>query len=105
MSEGEQRDGDSSWHLDKRVPLALITTSLLQIVTIVWIASQMFSGIGMNKENISKLDTAVSSLQREANTQAVQLGRIEEGISGMRRDIQAVLEVIRAQNQIENRNR
>lgn len=83
---------NESWHLDKRVPLALIMTSLLQIVSIVWIAAQMNADIATNKENIQRLDVNVITLQREANAQAVQLGRIEEGISGMRRDMGLVLE-------------
>lgn len=84
-----------SWHLDRRVPLALIMTSLLQIMSIVWIAAQMNAEIKVNKDNIVRLEANYSELQRASNTQAVQLGRIEEGISGMRRDMQAVLEVIR----------
>lgn len=84
-----------SWHLDKRVPLALIMTSLLQIMSIVWIASQMNADIKVNRDNINRLETNYSELQRASNAQAVQLGRIEEGISGMRRDMQSVLEVIR----------
>lgn len=92
MSDQNQTE---SWHLDKRVPIAIILTSLLQIVAIVWIASQMNSDIAYNAENIRRLDSNLSVLQREANIQAVQLGRIEEGISGMRRDMQSVLEEIR----------
>jgi type II secretory pathway component PulC len=98
MSQPTQAE---QWHLDKRVPLALITTSLLQIVSIVWIASQMNADIQTNKENIQRLDNSVNTLQREANTQAVQMGRIEEGISGIRRDIASMLEVIKdQQNQL-----
>jgi len=92
MSDQVQQD---SWHLDKRVPLALILTSLLQIVSIVWIAAQMNADIATNKENIQRLDSNVVTLQREANAQAVQLGRIEEGISGMRRDMGLILDSLK----------
>jgi hypothetical protein len=60
----------------------------------------MNSDIKYNRESIQRLDTNYSELQRASNAQAVQLGRIEEGISGMRRDMQDVLEVIRERRQL-----
>lgn len=92
------------WHLDKRVPIALIFTLLMQIFSFGWIASQMNSEIGTNRKDIDRAITQLDRLQIESNQQAIQLGRIEEGISGMRRDIQSMLDVIRdQQNQLKGR--
>jgi peptidoglycan hydrolase CwlO-like protein len=92
----EQRP-ENSWHLDKRVPVAFIFALVMQTMTIVWFASQMNAQIQTNQKDIQRLDASVTTLQKEANTQAVQLGRIEEGISGMRRDIQSMFEVLKSQ--------
>jgi len=84
-----------SWHLDKKVPVSLIITSIVQIMALVWLAAQMSADIQTNRRDIDRAVTQLDKLQNESNSQAVQLGRIEEGIFGMRRDIQSVLEAVK----------
>lgn len=89
-----------SWHLDRRVPLALIFTLLLQILSFGWIASQMNSDINTNRRDIERTVVQLERLQVESNQQAIQLGRIEEGIKNMDRNLQDLVDVIRTnQNQ------
>lgn len=83
------------WHLDRKVPISLIVTSVAQIMAIVWLAAQMNADIQVNRRDIDRASAQLEKLQVESNSQAVQLGRIEEGISGMRRDIQSVLEAVK----------
>lgn len=87
-----------SWHLDRRVPLALIFTLLLQIFSFGWIASEMNSDIGVNRKDIDRAVVQLERLQVESNQQAIQLGRIEEGIKNMDRNLQDLVDVIRRQN-------
>ena len=89
-----------SWHLDRRVPIALIFTLLLQIFSFGWIASEMNSDINTNRRDLDRTVVQLERLQVESNQQAIQLGRIEEGIKNMDRNLQDLVDVIRTnQNQ------
>ncbi len=73
------RRSEDHWHLDKRVPVALITVMVSWIVTTVWWASA--------------LDNRVAHLENMAlknqNVEA-RLARIEEGQSWMRQLIERI---------------
>lgn len=84
-------DTNESWHLDKRVPVALIFTLLAQFAGGVWFLSAAFSDIEANRAGIQALDGRINTVERAANLQAVQLGRIEESLNGMRADLNRLL--------------
>lgn len=90
----DQRPTENSWHLDKRVPIALIAALMGQFAVAAWIASAMFKDIENNRNGLKSLGAKVESLDVRAGQTAVQLGRIEEGIKGMRGDISRLLTVI-----------
>ena len=69
---------DEPWHLDKRVPVALIITLISQFAFTVWLASAMSSDIEALQINDTRQDTMIEGIRLAANAQAVQLGRIEE---------------------------
>jgi len=79
------------WHLDKRVPIALIVTLSLQIVGFVIWATTLSQAVDTNRRDITRLDAQVEILRTSAGAQATQLGRIEEQISGLRADIARLL--------------
>lgn len=82
------------WHIDKRVPVALLLGMLGQIVFVVWGAAVMFKDIQANRSGLQRLGARVEALDQNANAQAVQLGRIEENIRGVRDDIGRLLNII-----------
>ena len=88
-----------AWHLDKRVPLALIFAIAIQGGGVVWFMSASFERIESNTRDIAALGTRVTRLDREGSAQAVQLGRIEEQIGGLRDDIGRMLRIIERQNE------
>lgn len=88
---------NESWHLDKRVPVALIFTLLAQFAGGVWFLSAAFSDIEANRTAIQTIDGRVGMVERAANTQAVQLGRIEESLQGLRSDINRLLSLLERQ--------
>ena len=98
MPERQPDQADGSWHLDKRVPVALIFAIVIQLGGIVWAISTSFERIEANTKNLNLLDNRVTTLDRSANSQAVQLGRIEEQISGLRADIGRLLQSIERQS-------
>lgn len=75
------------WHMDKRVPVALIVAIAIQTAGAIWWASSINERVATNTTAIQVLDERTETIRRVAQTQAVQLGRIEEQISGLRADI------------------
>lgn len=88
-----ERD-ENSWHLDKRVPIALIVAMAGQVAVVVWGAAVMYKDIEANRVGIQTLDGRVADLDRSAGAQAVQLGRIEENIGAMRNDVNRLLNLL-----------
>lgn len=84
----------NSWHLDKRVPIALIVAMAGQVAVVVWGAAVMYKDIESNRVGIQALDGRVTDLDRSAGAQAVQLGRIEENIGAMRNDVNRLLNLL-----------
>lgn len=92
---------DQQWHLDKRVPIALILAIIIQVAGAVYWASKMEARIDANTSRIEVVDRDMTRLSRQitsmadaSNIQAVQMGRIEEQISGMRGDVSRLIAAI-----------
>lgn len=85
---------DNAWHLDKRVPISLIFALLLQTAGMVWWAASLSSRVEVNAREISRTSGEVGILRNSVQAQAVQLGRIEEQISGLRGDVGRLISVI-----------
>lgn len=75
------------WHLDRRVPIAMIMTIAAQTVGAIWWAATMNSAVNSNHASVVRLDSQVEAMRTNTQVQAVQLGRIEESVSEMRNDI------------------
>ena len=82
------------WHLDKRVPVALIFAILLQTGTAFWWAASINERVTTAEEEIERIDARQDQDREIAQLQAVQLGRIEEQINGLRNDIGRLLSVM-----------
>lgn len=88
MAEQNETTGDGKWHLDKRVPVALIVTLIGQmIVGIAWM-----SALG---ERVNTLERTESIRAASAPVNADRLTRVEvkieavqEGISEIKRLVQ-----------------
>lgn len=79
---------DRQWHLDKKVPLALIVTIILQTAGMVWWAASLNSDVRYLTDRVQRAET---TLERESVTNrgiSDRLIRVEEGIK-------AILEVVR----------
>lgn len=79
------------------MPLALIVTVLVQTAAGGWWAATISSRVESNRENINRIEGVVDATRASAATQAVQLGRIEEQITGLRGDIMRLLTVVERQ--------
>ena len=83
----ERNDDDARWHLDKRVPLALIVTICLQTGTFVWWASSITERVSsLERERVATAPQADRLTRVEVKLEGVQSGidRIERALT--RRD-------------------
>ena len=92
MSHGDfQRQ---SWHLSKSVPISIITGLIMQALMLVWGASAINSNVNNNTNRITAIESTVAEVWKVTNFQAVQLGRIEEGVDSSKRTIERVERIL-----------
>jgi TolA-binding protein len=82
------------WHLDKRVPVAIIFAILLQTAGAIWWAATIQGRVSNNERGIANLDMRTDNMRNAAQAQAIQLGRIEEQITGLRNDVSRLIAVM-----------
>jgi TolA-binding protein len=81
MREPEQL---TAWHLDKRIPIALIFTLIVQTAFAVWWVSNLSHRVDNATEiNISQ-EARLGSVERVLNAQQVAAATIAEQINAMR---------------------
>jgi hypothetical protein len=73
-------------------PRPLLIGLAIQAATIVWFVSQMYSDIEVNSINVSRVDQDVHDLEVSTVFQAIQLGKIEENIKGIKYSLEKILE-------------
>ena len=88
---------DGAWHVDKRGPVALIAVLIGQFALGAYIAGTMRSAIMTNERDIQANQTQIELMRDASQSQAVQLGRIEENITGLRSDLRRMLSEISEQ--------
>lgn len=69
------------WHLDKRVPLALIVTLCLQTAGMVWWAATLSATVGTHDRRIASLEAADARHAAEAARVAEALARLDERLA------------------------
>ena len=81
------------WHLDKRVPIALIFTIALQTAAAIWWAANINSRLDFNEVSDASQDSRLQSLEQIVQSQqvaaagvAAQIGAIRETLDQMRQD-------------------
>ena len=81
----EPVDDKESWHLDKRFPLALIVTIIIQSGAAVWFAAGLSHAVDANAKQIAKNELAISA----TDSIEPRLVRVETDISYIRRSVDA----------------
>ena len=75
---GDLNDMKEGWHLDKKVPLGIIFTVLVQTaVLIVW-GSKLDSRVGTMVQGVASHTIAIETLKGTQNNISVGLARMEE---------------------------
>jgi hypothetical protein len=68
------------WHLDKRVPVALILTLLGQMVVAIWWAASINTRVEAIERNVGAAATRAQSAEAVLSTQATQIAVLVERI-------------------------
>lgn len=76
-----------AWHLDKRVPIALIVTVIIQTGGMVWWAASMQSTVAQQGE-------AIAELRRTETARAVEDRRISEALARLDERMRAQTEIL-----------
>ena len=87
---------DEPWHMDKRIPVALIFAIFIQTAGAVWWASDINSRLTRTEQDMRGNREQIESIRLSGQVHAVQLGRIEESLSGVRSDITRLLRALEA---------
>jgi Tfp pilus assembly protein PilO len=90
---------DNHWHLDKRVPIALIAGLLLQAAGFGWWAAAIDARVTSNARDITRVERQIEAIIAASQAQAVQLGRIEENLIGLRADISRLVRSMEGRGQ------
>lgn len=82
------RDDDGAWHLDKKVPLALIFTILAQTAMAFWWASSV-------NERVAILERGANVAATAAGPQESRLTRVEVKIENIQAGVDEIKALIR----------
>ncbi len=83
---------NEGWHLDKRVPVAIILAVILQLVTFTWWMSALTSDVEQNSDAILRHNVELRTIRENNRQQTGTLSRIEEQIVALRRDLQFTMD-------------
>jgi len=72
----DRREIDTSWKVDKHIPLALMLTIVLQTVSIVWFAAKMDSRIEVNQKAV--MVNQQSIINHDERLKYIETTRIED---------------------------
>lgn len=92
------------WHVEKSVPLALIWAIGVQTIVLIVGGTLAYAEVQAQARDlariehrldrdVNRLDAQMSAITAASNQQAVQMGRIEESLSGMRADISRMIQI------------
>ena len=74
---------DESWHLDKKVPVAIIVVLVGQFLLGLWFIAKLDSKVEEQSSRLAKTEAQISVIDREAREFGNRIVRIEEKTSSM----------------------
>ena len=71
------------WSLDRKVPVAIIITLVLQIVGFAWYAAKLDARVDEQAQRLAKTEAQILVIDRDARDFGVRMARIEEKTGAM----------------------
>lgn len=85
MTKDDIERYESNWHLDKKVPIAMIGTIILQTIGIVWFAASLFYRV----EALERQQLASSPQGDRITRMEVKVENIERGVTRIENVLQS----------------
>lgn len=71
------------WSLDRKVPVAIVITLVLQIVGFAWYAAKLDARVEEQAQRLAKTEAQILVIDRDARDFGVRMARIEEKTGAM----------------------
>lgn len=71
------------WSLNRKVPVAIIITLVLQIVGFAWYAAKLDARVEEQAQRLAKTEAQILAIDRDARDFGVRMARIEEKTGAM----------------------
>jgi len=92
---------ESEWHLDKRVPVALIAGMIGQVGVAVWFGAMLFRDVEANtlglaisqqeyRAGFEDMQGRITAFERSAGVQAVQMSRVATQIESQGKTLERI---------------
>lgn len=86
---------DEPWHLDRKVPIAILFGMFLQVATAIWWASGIDRIVTDHAARLRSMEQVSQQQQVAAATVAAQIGAIRETLDQVRQDQRETNDLLR----------
>ena len=83
MSLDQNRPPREPWHLDRRVPIALIVTILMQTASVVWFLAQMDSRVAILERDEARIEVVARANSKAINSLTTRMAVQQEKLSAI----------------------
>lgn len=85
-------DQQDSWHLSKSVPVTFLFGLIVQAIAIVYVVSMTIANVEKNREDLTRLEIRVSTIEDNIHALAVSMARMDENIKAIRSAVEMMAE-------------
>lgn len=88
-----------AWHLDKKVPITIVTALVVQTLALVWQASALNSAVKENADNLTETIKRVSDMETRERETGKMMAKVETMLENLQHT------VYRIDNALDERQR
>lgn len=85
-------DQQDNWHLSKSVPVTFLFGLIVQAIAIVYVVSMTIANVEKNREDLTRLEIRVSTIEDNIHALAVSMARMDENIKAIRAAVEMMAE-------------
>ena len=85
-------DQQDNWHLSKSVPITFLFGLIVQAIAIVYVVSMTIANVEKNREDLTRLEIRVSTIEDNIHALAVSIARMDENIKAIRSAVEMMAE-------------
>ena len=99
-----QPEDDHEWHLDRKVPVAIIVAIVAQTVGATWWAASLAAKVDMIESRVSKTEGRAERAEIDARMYAEKLIRLEESSKAILEQVRVINYRLRVDREPERRD-